>query len=102
MIGAEKALARTVILRAFLDATAETFARGRGGSVPGKLDHNEAREWLRGKSKDFVFICNMADVEPEYVVRRYDEIVKNGLIDELREYHLSKKKTERNPLFFGS
>lgn len=36
-------------------------------------ERDKARDWLRSAGLDFKLVCQMADIEPEYVTRKFAE-----------------------------
>jgi len=56
-----RALWRAVITQALMDAASES-------KKPFCLvERMKARVWLRGKTDDFLEVCHLADMDPEYV-----------------------------------
>jgi hypothetical protein len=68
----EKALWRAIITQALMDA----------GSEPSKkemiYERAQAMAWLSGWSKDFLTVCSLAGLEPEYVRQKAQEAIKRG------------------------
>lgn len=68
----EHVLFRSVITRAFLDATVES----RDWQV--RADTNSARSWLLKGGRDFYFVCELADIDPSVVQGAAQRLAKAG------------------------
>jgi hypothetical protein len=84
----EKAVWVAVITQAMQDALS------RSQKSEAKLHKHEAMQWLTGNSKDFIDVCLLAGLDPDYVRRK----AKKALISPTRwraEAGTSKRYAER-------
>lgn len=68
----EIALWRAVITQALMDAGSESRKSEH------KYEKAQAIAWLNSRNKDYYFVCEMADMDPEYVREQSIKAIKNG------------------------
>lgn len=73
-INATKAMWRAVITQALMDASSKSKKRE---NLKAK---REAKEWLLGESEDFLCVCCLADMKPEYVKKKIRLALARGCI----------------------
>lgn len=74
------ALWRAVLLRALQDAT---FPRERLANTPGQVPPTKtmqlsARDFFTPSRRRFQLVCSFADLDPDYVMRKYREALKEA------------------------
>lgn len=70
-----KALWAAVLVRAFEDALAPRTTVG-GVTWPSPREKQTAEQFFNIRRKDFLVVCAFADVDPEYILRKYAEARK--------------------------
>jgi len=64
-----QALWKAVILQALLDLKSISKKK------MAKCNRNQADKWLNLHNKDFLRVCGLADLDPEYVINRKKRII---------------------------
>lgn len=87
-----RALWRAVITQALMDA----------GSNSNKVEYRKEKAraiaWLNGDTEDFLEVCSMAGLDPDYVKRKAYEAIKNGCKWRV-EYSETSKDIERKVVY---
>ncbi len=81
---ATRALWRAVITQALMDAASKSKKSSH------KLHKRQALKWLRGRSDDFVHICTLAEMDPNYVIYKSRVALQRGC--KWREDNTKSKK----------
>jgi len=71
-ISGEESLWKAVITQALMDAGSNSAKR------EARVDRARAISWLSGRSCDFLTVCSIAGLEPEYVIERAGQALKRG------------------------
>jgi hypothetical protein len=71
-INGERSLWRAVITQALVDAGSNSQKMSH------KIERARAISWLSGKSKDFMTVCALADLDPNYVFNKSKEALKRN------------------------
>lgn len=70
----EPGLWRAVITQALMDASSHS-------SKPGTSKHKaDAIEWLKGETDDFLYVCDQAGLDPDYVRERAQEALARDCV----------------------
>lgn len=69
MYSPEIALWRTVIVQAFLDASAKTEVANKYSTLHRRRDKIEARQWLTTDTPGLRAICSAAEIDHDLVIR---------------------------------
>jgi hypothetical protein len=67
-----QSLWRSVITQALIDAASNSKKK------IDKLNRVRAIQWLQGESEDFLEVCVLANMDPDYVKRKTQEALKRG------------------------
>ena len=70
----QKNLAKAVLLRAFLDSVGHLGTHGAFGHNEMGMLKEQAKNFIDSSKKQFKLICELADAEPEYIVRLHDDL----------------------------
>ncbi len=81
----EIALWRAVITQALIDAGSNSVKREM------IYERNQAISWLTNKSKDFIEVCELAQLDPSIIREKAVEAIKQGCIWRKESVKLSKK-----------
>jgi len=80
-----------ILTQLILDAlgiTTHPFYQNRYGN---NQDKKQAKLWLRKQNKDFQFICQLAELSPTYVLKKYKFLQANkGKINKLIKSYISR------------
>ena len=94
----ETNLARAVLARAFLDSMGYLNPQSSYGSDELKHLKESARKFINADKKIFREWCEIADAEPEYVAKLYDDLtyhVNRGMVGKSRVKVIIEKLVER-------
>jgi len=83
----EVALWKAVITQALMDAGSNSNKRQM------KYDRAQAIAWLSGATQDFITVCSLADLSPEYVREKSKKAIKRGCV--WRKNNLIKSRIKR-------
>ena len=70
----QKKLAKAVLLRAFLDSVGQLGSHGAIGQSEMGMLKGQAKDFIDPSKKQFKLICELADAEPEYIVKLHDDL----------------------------
>ena len=70
----QKDLAKAVLLRAFLDSVGHLGSHGAIGNSEMEMLQDQAKNFIDSSKKQFKLICELADAEPEYIVKLHDDL----------------------------
>ena len=70
----QKDLAKAVLLRAFLDSVGHLGSHGAIGHNEMGMLKGQAKNFIDSSKKQFKLICELADAEPEYIVKLHDDL----------------------------
>lgn len=70
----QKDLAKAVLLRAFLDSVGQLGSQGAIGHNEMGMLEGQAKDFINPNKKQFKLICELADAEPEYIVKLHDDL----------------------------
>ena len=85
----EQALWQSVIMQAVLDATsAPTNSKAR-------KDKTKAIIWFSLQNADFQFVCEMAGMNPLYVIRGAKKAIKNSSAINKRKSHMKRMRNTK-------
>ena len=70
----QKKLAKAVLLRAFLDSVGHIGSHGAIGHNRAGLLQDQAKDFINPNKKQFKLVCELADAEPEYIVKLHDDL----------------------------
>ena len=70
----QKELAKAVLLRAFLDSVGHLGSHGAIGHNEMGMLEGQAKDFINPNKKQFKLICELADAEPEYIVKLHDDL----------------------------
>lgn len=89
-LNGERSMWRAVITQALMDASSNS-------KKPENLKaRREARNWLRGNNEDFLYICELADMDPQYVRRKARLALARNCV--WRQSPKNKKRREKSKL----
>ena len=69
-----KELAKAVLLRAVLDSVGQLGSHGAIGHNEMGMLKGQAKDFIDPSKKQFKLICELADAEPEYIVKLHDDL----------------------------
>lgn len=75
-VGNYQSLWFAVILQAFIDLKNNSKKQGF------KSLRSKASNWMNKYNEDFLLVCEMANLNPDCLIKRKNEIVKNSKINE--------------------
>ena len=89
-------MARTPEQKLFLSVIVQAIhdASYKGVDVYCKIYKRAAISWLTSNSKDFRFVCRLADLDPDYTHLKMSKALKSD-IQQLRRNYYKKQKPER-------
>ena len=70
----QKDLAKAVLLRAFLDSVGHLGSHGAIGHNEMGMLQDHAKDFISSTKKRFRLVCELADAEPEYIVKLHDDL----------------------------
>ena len=70
----QKKLAKAVLLRAFLDSVGHIGSHGAIGHNEMGMLTGQAKDFISSTKKRFRLVCELADAEPEYIVKLHDDL----------------------------
>ena len=70
----QKDLAKAVLLRAFLDSVGQIGSHGAIGHNEVGMLQDQAKAFINPNKKQFKLVCELADAEPEYIVKLHDDL----------------------------
>jgi hypothetical protein len=103
----ETALWRAVVLQAFKDATLGTHGaranrKPRRPSATLREHACAARDWLLGKGSGFLWVCDMADLDPDAVAKTAREVIATAAYATIDHGNLTLPlRAARSPSFHG-
>jgi len=74
-LASTKLLARAVLGRAFMDAVGHITNSSYCGATERSLLKKDSIRFIDSNNKWFVYWCDMAELEPDYVVRKFDDLI---------------------------
>lgn len=86
----EMSLWQSVIVQAVLDATcAPVNSKARREKTKGII-------WLSMQNKDFLFVCELAGLNPIYVIKGAKKAIKQSTANHRRKIHMKRLRNSKN------
>ena len=85
----EQALWQSVILQAIFDATHAPINQKT------RREKTQAIIWLSITNKDFLFVCEMAGVDPKYIIHNAKLAIKRSTANHRRKQHMKRLRNKR-------
>ena len=84
----ESNLARAVLSRAFLDSMGYLNPQSSCGRDELKQLKESARKFINAKRGAFIRICDIADADPDYVAKLYDDLTYHHNCGKLKKLNI--------------
>ena len=94
----QKKLAKAVLLRAFLDSVGHIGSHGAIGHNEMGMLTGQAKDFISSTKKRFRLVCELADAEPEYIVKLHDDLTYHyncGTLKNLNTKYIIERLLEK-------